>query len=75
MKKRVWFLSLVIALSVSLIVFAIKCFSKEDVKAEPSVKIIAEKIDRVLQNQEDIIKRLVDISQELDIIRIRASRR
>ena len=76
MMKKVWILSLLAAILVSLGIFTLNSFGKEDNSGSKSdVTKLAEKIDRVLKNQEDIIARLTDIRQELDIIRIRALRK
>ena len=74
--RKIWILSLLVAIVVSLSVFTINIFGKEDIQGQKSdVTKLAEKIDRVLKNQEDIVARLTDIRQELDIIRVRASAR
>ena len=74
--RKIWILSLLAAILVSLSIFTYNIFGKEDaVGQKADVTKLAEKIDRVLQNQEDIIARLTDIRQELDVIRVRASRR
>ena len=74
--KKIWILSLLAAIIVSLSVFTINIFGKEDIQGQKSdVTKLAEKIDRVLKNQEDIVARLTDIRQELDVIRVRASAR
>jgi len=72
--RKVWILSLLAAILVSLSIFTFNIFGKED-NQEPknSAANISEKINKVLRNQEDIIARLADIRQELDVIRIRAS--
>ena len=76
MGRKIWILSLIAAILVSLSIFTFSTFGKEDSIGQKSdVTKLAEKIDRVLKNQEDIIARLTDIRQELDIIRVRASRR
>ena len=76
MMKKVWLLSLVGAILVSLSIFTFNIFGKEnnqDPKSDATK--LSERIDRVLKNQEDIIARLTDIRQELDIIKVRASRK
>jgi cell division protein ZapA (FtsZ GTPase activity inhibitor) len=74
--RKVWLLSLLAAILVSLGIFTLNLFGKEDnIDSKSDIRIISEKIERVLKNQEDIIARLTDIRQELDVIRIRASRR
>ena len=74
--RKIWILSLLAAIVVSLSVFTINIFGKEDIQGQKSdVTKLVEKIDRVLKNQEDIVARLADIRQELDIIRVRASAR
>lgn len=77
MKRKVWLLSLVVAIMISLGVFTLKGFGKEETKDEKQLdlKILSEKIDKILKNQEDIIERLKDIRQEEDVIRVRASQR
>lgn len=75
MAKRVWVLSLLVAIAISLGIFTLKGFTGEQAGDENRLKLISEKIDKVLKNQEDIIKRLEDIRQQEDVIRIRASRR
>jgi len=74
--KKIWILSLLAAIVVSLSVFTINIFGKEDIQGQKcDVTKLAEKIDRVLKNQEDIVAKLTDIRQELDVIRVRASAR
>lgn len=74
--RKIWILSLLAAILVSLSVFAFNSFGKEDSPGSKSdVAKFSEKIDRILKNQEDIIARLTGISQELDIIKVRASAR
>ena len=71
--RKIWILSLLAAILVSLSVFTFNLFGSESTKND--VAMLSEKIDRILKNQEDIIARLTGISQELDIIRVRASAR
>ena len=74
--RKVWILPLLAAIMMSLAVFTFNIFGKEnDSGSKGDVKGLSEKIDRVLDNQADIIARLADIRQELDVIRVRASRR
>jgi len=75
MKRKIWLLSLLAAIMVSLGIFTFNIFGKEDIESKNDVTKLSEKIDRVLKNQEDIIARLTDIRQELDVIRVRASRK
>lgn len=76
MMRKVWILSLLGAILVSLSIFTFNIFGKEN-NQDPKndVTKLSERIDRVLKNQEDIIARLTDIRQELDIIKVRASAR
>jgi peptidoglycan hydrolase CwlO-like protein len=71
--RKVWILSLLAAIIVSLSVFAFNLFGSESTKSD--VTMLSEKIDTVLKNQEGIIAQLADIRQQLDIIRVRASAR
>ncbi|MFA5388560.1 MAG: hypothetical protein WC312_02265 [Candidatus Omnitrophota bacterium] len=74
--RKIWILSLAAAILVSLSLFTFNIFGKGDVFGQDNeTKQLSEKIDRILKNQEDIIARLAEIRQELDIIRVRASRR
>lgn len=73
MMRKTWFLSLIAAIILSLSIFTFNLFGGESTKND--VAMLSEKIDRVLKNQENIITKLADIRQELDVIRIRASRR
>ena len=76
MARKAWLLSLLIAMVISLGVFTLKGFGKdENLEKKRDLIFISEKIDKILKNQQDIIARLEDIRKELDIIRIRASRR
>jgi len=76
MAKASWFLVLLIALAVSLGFFTLKGFGREEKSVSGyDTRIISEKIDEVLKNQQDIIVRLEDIRSQQDIIRVRASRR
>ena len=71
--RKVWILSLIVAILVSLSVFTFNLFGSESTKND--VVMLSEKIDKVLRNQEDIITKLADIRQELDVIRVSASHR
>ena len=74
--RKIWILSLAAAILVSLSLFTFNIFGKGDALGQDAeTKQLSEKIDRILKNQEDIITRLAEIRQELDIIRVRASRR
>ena len=74
--RKVWILSLLAAILVSLSVLAFNTFGKEDSQdSKNETRQLSEKIDTVLKNQENIIAQLTDIRQELDVIRIRASAR
>ena len=74
--RKVWILSLLAAIIVSLSVFAFNTFGKEDGQdSKNGAKQLSEKIDTVLKNQANIIAQLADIKQELDVIRVRASAR
>ena len=76
MARKVFLYSLLIILSISLGLFTLKGFGKEQqFEKNDDIKIISEKIDEILNNQQDIIERLKDIREQQDIIRIRASRR
>jgi glucosamine 6-phosphate synthetase-like amidotransferase/phosphosugar isomerase protein len=76
MIKRTWILSLLTIALISLSLFALKGFSKEQrTDSKGDMNIISEKIDEILKNQKDIITRLQDIRDQQDIIRIRASRK
>jgi len=76
MMRKIWILSLLIAILVSLSVFAFNTFGREDVQdPKNGINQLSEKIDTVLKNQEAIIAQLADIRQELDVIRVRASAR
>ena len=76
MMRKAWILSLIAAILVSLSVFAFNTFGKEDSQdSNSAIKQLSEKIDTVLKNQADIIAKLADIRQELDVIRVRASAR
>lgn len=75
MARKMWFLSLLLIFVISLGVFTLKSFGKEQYRDQTDVSMISEKIEKVLRNQQDIIVRLEDIRQQQDIIRIRASRR
>ena len=74
--RKVWILSLLTAILVSLSIFTFNIFGREDNQGpKDDTAKFSEKIDRVLKNQEDIIARLAEIRQELDVIRVRASAR
>ncbi|MDP2911456.1 MAG: hypothetical protein Q8N76_03890 [Candidatus Omnitrophota bacterium] len=76
MMRKTWFLSLVAAIILSLGVFTFNLFGKDNSSgSNDGVQQLSEKIDKVLRNQENIITKLADIRQELDVIRVRASRR
>lgn len=74
MRKATW-LSLFIAIIVSLGFFSLKGFGREQkLEKNNNLAVISEKIEEILKNQQDIIARLEDIRSQQDIIRIRASR-
>lgn len=77
MVRKTWLLGLLMMVIISLGVFALKGFGKEERTAEKEqdAASVSEKINEVLKNQQDIIARLEDIRNQLDIIRVRASRR
>lgn len=76
MAKKAWFLLLLTVMLISLGMFTLKGFSKEQTTGNKGeIGIISEKINEVLKNQQDIITRLQDIREQQDVIRIRASRR
>ncbi len=76
MARKAWLLSLLLIFLISLGVFTLKGFGKEQrTKAKDDTAVISEKIEEVLKNQQDIIARLKDIRAQQDIIRVRASRR
>lgn len=73
--KKAWVLCL-IAMIISLGALSLKGFGKEQKSDRAAdITIVSEKINEVLNNQQDIIARLKDIRKELDVIRVRASRR
>lgn len=74
MARKAWWLSLFLAIIMSLGVLSIKGFGREQ-RSGKIDGVISEKIDEVLKNQQDIIERLEDIRTQQDIIRIRASQR
>ncbi|MDP2921991.1 MAG: hypothetical protein Q8O12_06490 [Candidatus Omnitrophota bacterium] len=74
--RKAWILSLLAAILVSLSCFAFNTFGREDnPDSKSAITQLSEKIDKILKNQDDIIAKLADIRQELDVIRVRASRR
>lgn len=75
MAKKGYLLSLLAVIIVSLGIFALKGYGKEDRTESKDSRIISEKIEEILKNQKDIVERLKDIRAELDIIKIRASQR
>ena len=76
MARRAWLLSLFLAIIISLGVFTLKGFGREQKSSSNAkdIKELSEKIDEVLKNQQDIIARLEDVRAQQDIIRVRASR-
>jgi len=75
MARRAFWL-LFIVMVVSLGFFSLKGFGKEQkVRNNSDLRIVSEKIEEILKNQQDIITHLKDIREQQDIIRIRASRR
>jgi len=76
MTKGPWFLALLIAVVISLGLFTLKGFGKEENYGSIyDIRALSEKIGEVLKNQQDIIARLEDIREQQDVIRVRASRR
>ena len=74
--RKVSFLLVFLAMIVSLGIFTLKGFGKdEDLEKTQDKRVLSEKIDEILKNQKDIIERLEDIKSELNIIKIRASRK
>ncbi|MDP8229832.1 MAG: hypothetical protein P9L93_01875 [Candidatus Gorgyraea atricola] len=76
MARRAWLLSLFLAIIISLGVFTLKGFGREQKSSSDAkdIKELSEKIDEVLKNQQDMIARLEDVRAQQDIIRVRASR-
>lgn len=75
MARKIGFLLLFLVLVISLGFFTLRGFGKDQMaQGNMDMKIISEKIDEVLKNQQDIIARLKDIREQEDIIRVRASR-
>ena len=74
-RKSCLLLILIVSL-ITLGVFAIKGFGKDEKSdKKEDLSIVSEKIEEVLKNQQDIITRLNDIREQQDIIRVRASRK
>jgi len=68
-------LTLFIVGAISLGILTLKGFGKSQKLARgDDSRIVSEKIEEVLKNQQDIIERLEDIRKQQDIIRVRASR-
>ncbi len=76
MRKRTLLFVLLAAIIVSLGAFTLKGFGGQE-KSDDKIglRLLSEKIDKVLQNQQDIIERLKDIRVQEDVIRVRASQR
>jgi len=76
MARKAFRLSLFLAMIISLGFFTLKGFGKEQgFEKRHDLTAISGKIEKILKNQQDIITRLGDIRKQLDIIRVRASRR
>ncbi len=77
MRKKNFILSILIVTTISLGFFTLKGFGKDQGSPDgkKDLRVISEKIQEILKNQQDIIARLEDIRKQQDIIRIRASRR
>ena len=76
MERKVGLLSFLIVMIISLGVFTLKSFGKDEkIRNIGNLNAISEKIEEVLKNQKNIIARLEDIRAQQDIIRVRASRR
>ncbi|MFC1666886.1 hypothetical protein ACFL0P_03345 [Candidatus Omnitrophota bacterium] len=76
MARKAWGFALLLAIVISLGVFTLKGFGKEQkLGGKMDLSAVSEKIDEVLKNQQDIIARLTDIREQQHIIKIRASRR
>lgn len=72
MRKKV-----LIALVATAIVFALgiqSSFSREQEEATVSATKVISKLDEILANQAEILRQFEAIKQELEIIKIRASR-
>ncbi len=68
-------LTLFIVAAISLGIFTLKGFGKsQKLEKEGDSRVVSEKMEEVLKNQQDIIARLKDIREQQDIIRVRASR-
>jgi hypothetical protein len=73
MKMRTVFLILALTVFLgSLVFYNTKTTSAED-QAVPAA--ITAKLDQILQNQETILQKLDDIGQELNIVKVRATRK
>ncbi|MBU1062077.1 MAG: hypothetical protein KJ957_06955 [Candidatus Omnitrophica bacterium] len=76
MARKVLLVSVILAMIVSLGFFTLKGFGKEqESEKTQNTRVVSEKIDEILKNQQAIIERLEDIKSELNIIKIRASRK
>ncbi|MFH1782944.1 MAG: hypothetical protein ABH848_04950 [Candidatus Omnitrophota bacterium] len=74
MIKRSWIISFLIVALISLGMFSLRSFGKDEQGKKEENIAVSEKIDEILRNQRDIVNRLNDLRQQLDIIRIRASK-
>ncbi len=76
MARKGFWLSLLVAMMISLGLFTLRGFGKDQrLENTQDLAAVSEKIEEVLKNQQDIIERLGDIRSQQDIIRVRASRR
>ncbi|NQT74889.1 MAG: hypothetical protein HQ566_00025 [Candidatus Omnitrophica bacterium] len=76
MVRKGFWLSLLVAIMISLGLFTLRGFGKDQrLENTQDLAAVSEKIEEVLKNQQDIIERLGDIRSQQDIIRVRASRK
>ena len=75
MIKRTWVISFLIVILIFLAMFGAKSFGRNGQDSRKENITSSEKIDEILKDQKDIITRLDDIKKQLDIIKIRASKR
>jgi hypothetical protein len=76
MARKALRLLLFLVVIISLGFFTLKGFGREQgFEKRQDLTAISGKIEKILRNQQDIITRLGDVREQLDIIRVRASRR
>ena len=76
MRKTTWALIFVLSAILFLGVLTLNASSKEQyAEKRTDIGNVSHRLDELLKNQSEILTRLEDIKKELEVVKIRASRR